>query len=293
MTRNVRIYKSDCKHFLGHIPCKPSKNFGVNCNQCEYYEKKTGKVLIIKLGAIGDVIRTTPLLYKIWEQYRDKEIWWVTEFPDVVPKAVDKTFKLDFKSVIILQKTEFDYVINLDKDYEACALTESLVAKQKDGFTLVNGKPAPINERALHKFMTGLFDDLNQKNKKSYLEEIFEICGWNFEKEPYIVDFEDYYWRLKNDGKKIIGLNTGCGDRWTSRLIPDKTWIALIKLLQQKGFYPLLLGGPQEHFKNEYLADATKADYLGHFSLDKFISLINRCDVVVSAVTMAAHLAIT
>ena len=52
------IYKSDCRHFLGHIPCKPHKKHNVHCNNCSFYEKKTGKILIIKLGAIGDVIRT-------------------------------------------------------------------------------------------------------------------------------------------------------------------------------------------------------------------------------------------
>jgi heptosyltransferase-2 len=286
------IFKSDCKHFLGHIPCKPNKQHGVICNNCNYYEKKTGKLLIVKLGAIGDVIRTTPLLHKLWKEHSDKEIWWVTEFPDIVPKSVDRILKLDHKSIIQLQNTEFDVVINLDKDYEACALTKAITAEEKIGYTLLDGKPAPIDDRALPKYLTGLFDEVSKANTKSYPEEIFEICGWKFEKEEYLIDVVDHYWRIDNDDKKIIGLNTGCGDRWTSRLIPDSTWIELIKKLQKKGYYPLLLGGAQENHRNEYLADATKAAYLGHFSLEKFISLINKCDLVVSVVTMASHLAI-
>lgn len=286
------IYKSNCKHFLGHIPCKPNKRYGVTCANCDYFEKKSGKILIIKLGAIGDVIRTTPLLHRIWQNRRVKEVWWLTEFPEIVPQKVDKILKMDFKSVLILQNTEFDWVINLDKDYEACALTASLNAKQKDGFTLRDGKPAPINENAEHKYFTGIFDIENQKNTKSYLEEIFEICGWKFKNEEYILDLAKYRWDINSGEKKIIGLNTGCGDRWTSRLVPDSTWVDLIKKLQKKGYYPILLGGPQEHYKNEYLADATKALYLGHFPLDKFISLIDKCDLVVSVVTMGAHLAI-
>lgn len=286
------IYKRDCKHFLGHIPCKPHKQHGVHCNNCSFYDQKSGKILVVKLGAIGDVIRTTPLLEKLWAEHPEKEIWWVTEFPDILPKTIDKIFKLDHKSILTLQQTKFDKVINLDKDHEACSLTASITADEKEGFTLIDGKPAPINERAIPKFLTGLFDDVNKANTKSYPEEIFEICGWEFNKEEYMVDVVDHYFSIKNEGKKIIGLNTGCGDRWTSRLIPDSTWIELIKNLQKKGYHPLLLGGSQEHYKNEYLADATKADYLGHFSLEKFISLIDKCDVVVSVVTMAAHLAI-
>lgn len=286
------IYKSDCSHFLGHIPCKPHKMYGVHCDGCEYYDKKNGKILIIKLGAIGDVIRTTPLLEKLRNECADKEIWWVTEVPDILPKTIDKIFKLDHKSILTLQQTKFDWVINLDKDYEACSLTASITADKKDGFTLVDGKPAPINDRAIPKYLTGLFDDVNKENTKSYPEEIFEICGWEFGKEEYQIDVVDQYWSIPNDNKKIIGLNTGCGDRWTSRLVPDNTWIELIKKLKREGYYPLLLGGSQEHYKNEYLADVTKAGYLGHFSLGKFISLINKCDAVVSVVTMGAHLAI-
>ena len=36
------------------------------------------KILIIKLGALGDVIRTMPILIAIKEKYPDSEITWVT-----------------------------------------------------------------------------------------------------------------------------------------------------------------------------------------------------------------------
>jgi heptosyltransferase-2 len=38
----------------------------------------------------------------------------------------------------------------------------------------------PANQRAMHKYLTGLFDDVNKANTKNYLQEIFEICGMNF-----------------------------------------------------------------------------------------------------------------
>ncbi len=54
----------------------------------------------------------------------------------------------------------------------------------------------------------------------------------------------------------------------------------------------MLLGGPDEHAKNARLAAATGACYPGHFDLRTFIGLVDRCDLVVSAVTMAMHLAL-
>jgi len=54
----------------------------------------------------------------------------------------------------------------------------------------------------------------------------------------------------------------------------------------------LLLGGEQEHAKNRRIATKSGARYLGHFPLPQFINLIDQCDLIVSAVTMAMHLAI-
>lgn len=286
-------YKSDCAHFKGYIPCKPHKDKGVHCNNCTFYVPKTKIILIIKLGAIGDVIRTTPLIHKIIEEHPDALIWWLTYTPDVLPSIVDAKFKYDAETVAIFQATHFFKIINLDKDPQAGALTSLLKADEKYGFTFLNGKPAPQNEFAEHKFLTGLFDDVSQINKKSYLEEIFEICGWEFKGEEYILDCDDSEnWNLPNEGKKIVGLNTGCGERWVSRLWKNENWIELINQLKDKGYFPLLLGGSQEDSNNRYLAEKAGAFYPGHFSLKKFISLVNQCDIVVSAVTMAMHITI-
>src|SRR5207249_851233 len=64
--------KFDCRFFRGDIPCSPHKEHGVHCvdadgNSCPYYDPTTKRFLVTKLGAIGDVIRTTPLLHKLKE----------------------------------------------------------------------------------------------------------------------------------------------------------------------------------------------------------------------------------
>lgn len=200
------IIHDNCRHFRGDIPCKPHKKHGVHCESCTWYLPKSKKILIIKLGALGDVIRTTPLLHKIWKEYPDASVWWLTLSPEIVPSEVDVILKFGPAALLRIQNTGFDTVINLDKDPEACALASMLNVQDTRGFVLRNGKPAPADERAYHKFLTGLFDDENQKNTKSYPEEIFEICGWKFEGEEYILDpppplsFRDnigrkaYYW---------------------------------------------------------------------------------------------------
>ena len=290
---NQTIYYPDCRYFRGDIPCRPHKFKGYHCETCPDYAQTEGRILIIKLGAIGDVIRTTPLLTRIKVEHPNHEIWWLTYSPEIVPSIVDRILGFNLESILTVKSIEFDQVINLDKDYHACALAKEINSKKKTGYTLINGRPAPSNDAAIPKFLTGLFDDINQSNTKSYLEEIFEICGWKFNGEEYILEFDNSRkWNLPNEGKKIIGLNTGCGARWVSRLWDNKNWIELIGLLQKNGYFPLLLGGKQEEANNLILANATGAHYEGNFSLQEFISLMNVCDGVVSAVTMGMHIAI-
>lgn len=299
MTISFGSLKTDCRWFVGQVPCKPHKHHGVHCvdengKDCAYYEKQTSNILIIKLGALGDVIRTTPLLRRLRVEFPQARIWWVTLSPDIVRPFVDVALPLDAEHFPALQATRFDIIYNLDKETEACGLMASLNAPVKKGYTLREGKPAPIDDDAVHKFMTGIFDDLNKANTKSYPQEIFEICGFTFNGERYLLEVpppEEYTWKLPAR-KRIVGLNTGCGGRWVSRLWPEKNWIALARKLKRAGYLPLLLGGEQEHPKNKRIARQSGATYLGHFPLRQFISLVNRCDLVVTAVTMAMHVTI-
>lgn len=288
--------KKNCRHFRGDIPCKPHKKQGAICvdtigNNCSYYDPVDKRILIIKLGAIGDVIRTTPILRKLKEIEPRAEIWWLTLTPEVVPNIVDIVLPFTPQSLVTLQMTAFNIIYNLDKDKEACAICTIVKADVKKGFMLRGGKCVPIDTAAEHKYLTGIFDNLSKANTKSYQEEIFDICGFKFSGEEYIMpDISEYHWKLPKK-KVIVGLNTGCGDRWTSRLWPNKYWLSLAKYLKKAGYVPLFLGGEQEHKNNLTLAKQSRAIYLGHFPLQQFMSLVNRCDLVVTAVTMALHIA--
>ena len=261
----------DCSHFQGHIPCEPNKLHDVQCNNCSHYEydpsailnldskqsylneiykicnftsdyaetshtniqtEKT-KILFIKLGAIGDVIRTTPLLEKFKEQYGACHFTWVTHSPQVVPKnEVDLIFKWNESAISFISEQKFDVAINLDKDKEACMLLSAVHSNKKFGFNWKDGHVNIATEKAEHKLITGFFDHVSKMNTKNYLEEIFEICHFDFNLDEYKINlnqdlsnkWKDKLQNLAN-GKVIIGLNTGCGLRWKTRLWPAKYWI--------------------------------------------------------------------
>ena len=296
---NLVDIKINCRYYRGDIPCKPNKLYNAHCvnekgNDCSYYEPTNQKILIIKLGAIGDVIRSTPILESIKKQYPEAKVYWLTHTPSIVPENVDVVLKFNSEGLTFLEEVNFDIIYNLDKDKEACALINKLSSKVKKGFILKEGIPFPADEGAVHKYFTGIFDDISLQNKKNYIEEIFEICGFKFNGERYILSSFSQYdnaWNL-DKSKKIIGLNTGCGGRWTSRLWSNKNWIELAKTLIKKNYEVLFLGGELEDEKNKYFADQTGGKYFGHFHLEKFINLVGQCDLIVTGVTMAMHITI-
>jgi len=295
----VTDIKFDCLHFKGEIPCKPNKLRGKICADCDEYTPVSKRILIIKLGAIGDVIRTTPLVVRFRKMYPGCHITWITHSPDILPAAkIDRILKWDTQAWIITTHQKYDIAINLDKEYEACALLADTHASEKYGFTLSDHHIAAATSAAEHKLITGLYDSCSKENRKSYLEEIFEICHLSFDHEEYLMDVNsdfDQKWKsiLENNsqGKKIIGLNTGCGARWLTRLWPEEYWIGLIKKLQESGYYPVVLGGPDEHEQNLKYAKLTHCYYPGKYSLQEFIAISNNTDIIVTAVSMMMHIA--
>jgi heptosyltransferase-2 len=266
----------------------------VHCEGCPDYRAIGERILIIKLGAAGDVIRTTPLLRRLRELMPDAHITWLTDFPDLVPRAsVDAVVKYSPKDLVWIVNREFDLLYSLDKDKEAIAVAEQTAASRKFGFGMDRfGRCRVFDERAESKYLTGLFDDISKANTKSYPEEIFGMCGFEYRKEPYILERAvKRDWNIPHD-KKIIGCNTGCGGRWSSRLWPNEHWIEFANRARENGHEILWLGGEQEHEKNSALAFEAGGLYPGHFSLNEFISLMDECDLVVTQVTMGMHIAL-
>jgi len=291
--------RRDCRFFKGYIPCAPHKRDGSECPDCSHYQAIGKRILIIKLGALGDVIRTTPLLHRFRTKYPDCHITWLTLSPEILPSyKIDQVLSLNAVSLFVLENSMFDIAINLDKDPEACILMAKIAAVQKFGFTWSDHAVAPCTTAAEHKLMTGFFDRLSKLNTKSYLDEIFEICHESFSYEPYEIALNegkstDWSKALQTlaKGKAIVALNTGCGPRWNTRLWSEAHWIGLASHLHQLGYFPMFVGGALEDEKNSRMASQSSTHYPGHFDLETFISLVSVCDIVVTQVTMMMHIA--
>ena len=69
----------DCKHVHWDRPCAPHKKRGKVCGSCDEYSKVEHRVLIVKLAATGDVLRTTSFLPAVHATWSGARVTWVTK----------------------------------------------------------------------------------------------------------------------------------------------------------------------------------------------------------------------
>ena len=107
----------DCRYFLGDRPCIWHKTEGVSC-ECEHYVPLQESLLIIKLDAIGDVLRTTCLLPGIARRWPNTGISWITRHESVPllqnNPYINEVIPYGDDAIVHLSSRTFDRVINLD-----------------------------------------------------------------------------------------------------------------------------------------------------------------------------------
>ena len=101
------------------------------------------RILIIKLGAIGDVIRTTSIIPGLVEKYKSPEIHWATkkQSSDVLKgiKEIKRIFVVE-KDIDEILNLRYDLIISLDDDFEVCRLASQISSKKIVGSCLKEGQ---------------------------------------------------------------------------------------------------------------------------------------------------------
>jgi heptosyltransferase-2 len=298
----------DCRHFLGHKPCV----FHRECLDCPHYEPFGTRILIIKLAAMGDVLRTTPLLRGLRAAYRGSHITWLTE-PNVVPMLkgvaeIDRLLAYTSETTLMLEHETFDQVYCFDKEPKATVLATRVRAPRKTGFGITEfGTVKPLSADSEYMFELGINDPLKFRiNLKTYPELLFECSGLPYP-EPQEYIFPDFSaeteWgrRLLQElgagpDELKIGLNTGAGDIFATKKWTEEGYVQLAdRLVEECDAKVLLLGGPGEVERNARIAAAARHPLIdtgtGN-SIRNFAGIVANCTLMVTGDTLAMHIAI-
>lgn len=271
-------------------------------------------ILILKIGALGDVVRTTYLLPSIIKKYGDIKIYWITSEIafDLLKynKYIDELIIInDNIKIKQLEEIEFDLILSLEDEEKIFSKIEKIkykkisgVFKEDNKLTYTDDLKEWFDMGLISKYGKEKADFLKKKNMKSHAEIFSE--GLKLEKlKPYFFndikiekEIKEKFSFLKRN-KSLIGLNLNAGKRWPSKALRIEEGKKLIKLLlNNKDIYILLLGGKEDLEYNKKLIEEFKnidcIELIEPCNLNKFSAIIKNLDILICSDTLALHLAI-
>lgn len=303
------IVRTDCRYFPGDHPCDMHKETGILCAGCEYYAPRGKRILIVKLDALGDVLRTTCILPSLWKTYGECHVTWVTSCAAadlfIGNPMVQEVLCAESDYVVRLLTREFDIVINPDAAPRSCEIATVARAKERFGFGISpDGSVVALNEAAGQWLAMGAFDPLKQSNTKTYQQIVHEICGLDPSGQRIILNLtqEEKADRqllsatigLPGTGP-VVGVNTGAGKRWEKKKWTMAGFGDLIaSILQATDASVVLLGGKDEREENSQIRARFPERVFDPRpgSLRKFFQAVDLCDVIVTGDTLALHAAL-
>jgi heptosyltransferase-2 len=229
------------------------------------------KILLIKTGAAGDIVRTTVLL-----NLPHSSFTWVIDsrYQYLLPAnhpSIARIITLD-EAAQALQHESFDYTISLEEDPVCALLASTIPTKKLVGVYSENGRISYTNDAAGW-FDLSLVSKLGREaantakwhNTHSFQHLLFQMLDRSFNREPYCI----YRNASIQTTPNLVGIETRVGARW-----PNKAWSGyqtLIEQLEQAG-YRCTIFHQQKNIR----------DYLDN---------IAHCAFIISGDTLAMHVA--
>ncbi|HEV2328953.1 MAG TPA: glycosyltransferase family 9 protein, partial [Verrucomicrobiae bacterium] len=211
-------------------------------------------LLIVKLGATGDVVRTTPLLDKFVGR-----ITWITAAKNLplLEGFHEDVRGLRWEERHLAVNQCYDLIINLEDTVEAALFVQSLKYDRLFGAFVESDNRLSYTEDSrdwfdlslISRFGKQVADRMKLENRRSYQDLIFGGLGLQFNGEPYRLP-EPAWTRLAGD----VAIAPEAGPVW-----PMKNWAhySLLKeKLESRGLVVNVL--PRRETLLEHLGDVRK-----------------------------------
>ncbi len=302
--------RSDCRHFPSDHPCRFHKKDGRLCAGCGDYSRASERILIVKLAAMGDVLRTTAVLPALRKAHPQAHISWIVDpaspgLLENIPE-LDRVLACSPAVSSVLQVEEFDLVLSLDISTEGAALGTAARAPERVGFILSSrGEVLPVDENSRDWYEMSHHDGLKRANSLTVQEMTHRAAGLDPSGQHIIVnltagerEFAAAFSRRAGlePGRPVVGMAPGAGPRWQAkRWTTDGYCDAARRAVRELGASVLLFGGPGDgDAADSVLAHCGKdiIDTGRHNTVREFMALVDLCDVVVTGDTLPIHVAV-
>lgn len=298
--------QTDCRYYIGEKPCK----YNALCQSCTNYSPMGKRILVIKLGAAGDALRTTAILRAFAEVHGRCHVTWVTDKISYEllknNPFIDRLILFDEHADLLVAASKFDVVYSADKYLPAVALAKLVKADRKFGFTLDDhGSLTVFTPPGTYCLLLGLSDPLKfRRNTRTYQDFTFEMLELPWKNQQYVFELtQDEHEKARQKfealgvtKKPVIGLNTGSGSIFATKKWPAARFVELAKRLkEQMDCTIMIMGGPAERERNNaILTDlgAPAVDAGCDNPVRVFAAMVAELDCLVTADTLAMHLGI-
>ncbi|WP_413578272.1 glycosyltransferase family 9 protein [Bdellovibrio sp. HCB290] len=302
--------QTKCRHFSGYKPCSKSQSCD---SECASFDVPKLSILIVHLGALGAVVRSTSLLKAIKRKYPSSMLTWVTDAPAHLllqnHPAIDRVLTTKEADLLQLRALEFDVALVIDKSLKAVGVLQYTQVDQVFGFSANprNGAIVPATPAAEELWQLGLDNQKkffeNKKAENQLMIEALELGA--FQRDPYWLPLsgpEQELLQLRrsqfltNSKKWVLGFNTGCSNVISAKKLTVEFHRLMITSLQSR--YPeaqiVLLGGPEDTERNHQISQGLPVISTATESglRDGLIS-VAACDVVVTGDSLGMHMAIS
>ena len=296
-------WNNKCRFFNEKYACDTLTQEGLkSCSECKFQSEFSHKILIIKLGALGDVLRTTPILEAIKQKYPESLIYWLTleESKEILENNpyIDKILTYNLENTLRIQQEHFDILYSLEIDTPATLLANLVKAKEKLGFFFEEGATSCYNKSGEEYLETAFLTHRKLENRKTYQQLIFQACNLEYKKEEPVLElsnqekeFASKFWKQEkvNEKEKVLGINFSSGNRWQSKSWSNKQVIELIKKL--KNWKIILLGGKSEQEKIAEIKKQINVISNPICSIKEFAAIMEKCEKIITTDSLALHLA--
>ncbi|MAG10935.1 hypothetical protein CMI44_01320 [Candidatus Pacearchaeota archaeon] len=304
-------WNSNCRFFNEKYACDTLASEGYeSCEECKFAAPYSKKILILKFGAMGDVLRTTPILTALRKKHgEDILVYWMTAQDSVEllenNPLIDKIFPYNLENVMRIQQEKFDILYSLEIDTPSTLLANVVNATEKLGFYFDDGTTSCFNKGAESYLQTAFLQHVKLKNRRTYQDLIFEACELSYNKEKPIFNFSkkdlEFGKKFAEENNllrsdKIIGVHIGSSGRWESKFWDNEKIKELIRKISGRNKI-IIFGGPNEIEKQKEFFEAMKNEGISliknnpNNSEGEFAAVINLCDTIICGDSLSMHMA--
>lgn len=279
------------------------------------------KVLLLKVGALGDILMTTPLIRKLAKAGYEVDyavgkfshkvlvgnpnINEIIAFDDTTIYGTKKSIWQNIKLINKIRKKKYDLIFVLDKSWMAgvyawfCSVGKTLrIGFDRYGEGFPNNVNVPYTqEKHDSLYYLDLAKQLGiEYNPKSKKDWGIEVTLTKKEK-----DFAKHFFKKHKFGKNTLGVVVGGGKNpgqsFNLKIWSKERYAELIKKIPKK-YKVLLLGGPSDQEESEFILEKLPkarqkniVSAVGKTSIHESIALMQHCKKIICSDSGPLHMA--